>query len=84
MKNMNFRLSIKDIQNPKTHRLPRSIVTLALSTGNIQPYHAWLDNNAQIGEEVSYQPHRVLLQDFTGVPVAADLAAIRHAVNEFG
>ena len=81
---MNFRLSIKDIQNPKTHRLPRSIVTLALSTGNIQPYHAWLDNNAQIGEEVSYQPHRVLLQDFTGVPVAADLAAIRHAVNEFG
>jgi aconitate hydratase len=34
--------------------------------------------------EVAFQPARVLLQDFTGVPVIADLAALRDAVAARG
>jgi aconitate hydratase len=34
--------------------------------------------------EIQFQPARVLLQDFTGVPVVADLAAIREAVVRRG
>src|SRR5579875_2489778 len=34
--------------------------------------------------EFSFMPARVILQDFTGVPVVADLAALRDAVKRFG
>jgi aconitate hydratase len=34
--------------------------------------------------EISYRPARVLLQDFTGVPVVVDLAAMRDAMAEMG
>ncbi len=34
--------------------------------------------------EIQFQPARVLLQDFTGVPVIADMAAIREAVVNRG
>ncbi len=34
--------------------------------------------------EVPFRPERVLLQDFTGVPCVADLAAMRAAVRRFG
>ncbi|MFP5407479.1 MAG: aconitase family protein, partial [Gammaproteobacteria bacterium] len=36
------------------------------------------------GREISFQPARVLMQDFTGVPAVVDLAAMRHAVAEQG
>lgn len=36
------------------------------------------------GEEVEYMPARVLLQDFTGVPVFVDLAVMREAAAELG
>jgi aconitase A len=35
-------------------------------------------------EEFPYQPARVLLQDFTGVPCIADLAALRSAMQRAG
>ncbi|MEQ9115222.1 MAG: aconitate hydratase AcnA [Rickettsiales bacterium] len=35
-------------------------------------------------DEVSYQPARVLMQDFTGVPAIVDLAAMRDAVSQLG
>ncbi|MEM7003902.1 MAG: aconitate hydratase AcnA [Pseudomonadota bacterium] len=35
-------------------------------------------------EEIAYRPARVLMQDFTGVPAVADLAAMRSAVVEAG
>src|ERR1700685_3083190 len=39
----------------------------------------------QPGErEFSFMPARVLLQDFTGVPVVADLAAMRDAIKKLG
>ncbi|MBV9276810.1 MAG: aconitate hydratase, partial [Candidatus Eremiobacteraeota bacterium] len=34
--------------------------------------------------EISFQPARVLLQDFTGVPAIVDLAAMRDAMAELG
>ena len=42
-------------------------------------------NAAKGGErEFSFMPARVLLQDFTGVPVVADLAAMRDAIKRLG
>ncbi|MBR2836696.1 MAG: aconitate hydratase AcnA [Coriobacteriales bacterium] len=38
----------------------------------------------ETGEEVSYMPARVLFQDFTGVPVMVDFAAMRDAVQDLG
>ncbi len=41
--------------------------------------------NGKGGErEISFMPARVLLQDFTGVPVVADLAAMRDAIKRLG
>jgi aconitate hydratase A / 2-methylisocitrate dehydratase len=40
--------------------------------------------NGKGGEEFSFTPARVLLQDFTGVPVVADLAAMRDAIARLG
>src|SRR5262249_53514439 len=35
-------------------------------------------------KEISFMPARVLLQDFTGVPCIADLAAMRDGIVAFG
>ena len=35
-------------------------------------------------QEIAYRPARVLLQDFTGVPLVVDLAAMRDAVKKLG
>jgi aconitate hydratase len=37
-----------------------------------------------IGEELPYMPYRVLLQDYTGVPLIVDLAAMRNAFARRG
>jgi len=37
-----------------------------------------------VGEEISYSPARVLLQDFTGVPVFVDFAVMREAMAKLG
>ena len=36
------------------------------------------------GREIAYRPARVLMQDFTGVPAIADLAAMRAAMSDLG
>ena len=41
----------------------------------------WLKNKKSI-KEIAYRPTRVLLQDYTGIPAVADLAAMRYAVQE--
>jgi len=46
---------------------------------DIKALAAWADN-APAAEEIAYRPARVLMQDFTGVPAVADLAAMRSAV----
>tara|TARA_B110000438_G_scaffold30148_1_gene29349 strand:- start:8023 stop:10668 length:2646 start_codon:yes stop_codon:yes gene_type:complete len=42
------------------------------------------DKNSLPSKEFPYMPGRVLLQDFTGVPVVVDLAAMRDAVSKLG
>jgi len=37
-----------------------------------------------IGKEIAFMPYRVLLQDYTGVPLVVDLAAMRDALKERG
>ena len=42
------------------------------------------DAKATPNDEIQFMPARVLLQDFTGVPAVADLAAMRGAVKRLG
>ncbi len=42
------------------------------------------DGSVPPAGELPFMPARVLLQDFTGVPVVVDLAALRAAVDRFG
>ena len=41
----------------------------------------WL-NTKKSKTEIAYRPARVLLQDYTGIPAVADLAAMRDTVKE--
>ena len=41
----------------------------------------WLKNKKS-NTEIAYRPARTLLQDYTGIPAIADLAAMRDAVKE--
>ena len=56
---------------------------LTVTTDDIRALGNWVANppNAQ---EIAYRPARVLMQDFTGVPGVADLAAMRSAVVDAG
>ena len=42
------------------------------------------DASAEPSEEIQFTPARVVMQDFTGVPVVVDLATMREAVKELG
>ena len=50
---------------------------------DIEALANWGDN-PRAGGEIAYRPARVLMQDFTGVPAVADLAAMRSAVMQAG
>ena len=41
-------------------------------------------NDQKENYEISFTPTRVLMQDFTGVPAVADLAAMRNALKDKG
>src|SRR3990167_3469370 len=43
----------------------------------------WVKNRAS-NREIAYQPARVLMQDFTGVPAIVDLGAMRDAIKKMG
>ena len=47
----------------------------------IQELRNWLQNKKS-NTEIAYRPARVLLQDYTGIPAVADLAAMREAVKK--
>ena len=47
----------------------------------IESIKNWL-NEKKSTTEIAYRPARVLLQDYTGIPAVADLAAMREAVKE--
>ena len=55
---------------------------VAVTDAHIRALAGWADRNG--GEEIPFFPERILLQDFTGVPVVADLAAMRDRAAELG
>jgi aconitate hydratase len=50
---------------------------------DVQAIARW-DARAEPSDEIPFQPARVLMQDFTGVPALVDLAAMRDAMEELG
>ena len=50
---------------------------------DIQALSRWADN-PPADAEIAYRPARVLMQDFTGVPAVADLAAMRSVAVDAG
>src|SRR5712672_1294850 len=54
-----------------------------VTAAHVEALARW--NGAKDGDqEFSFMPARVLLQDFTGVPVVADLAVMRDAIRKLG
>ena len=51
--------------------------------GDVEAIARW-DAAAEPADEIPFQPARVLMQDFTGVPAVVDLAAMRDAMEELG
>ena len=75
-------------------RLPISIKVLlenllrhedgdTVTAEDIRTLVTWADTQG-LSHEIAYRPARVLMQDFTGVPGVADLAAMRAAVSDAG
>jgi len=54
-----------------------------VAVGDIEEFSAWLEHRCS-RREIAFRPVRVLMQDFTGVPAVADLAAMRDAVESMG
>ncbi len=54
---------------------------LSVTKNQIQAIKTWLKDKKS-KTEIAYRPARVLLQDYTGIPAVADLAAMREAVKE--
>ena len=75
-------------------RLPYSIKVLlenvlrledgvSVTAADVEAIASW-DATAEPTAEIPFQPARVLMQDFTGVPAVVDLAAMRDAIDEIG
>jgi aconitate hydratase len=75
-------------------RLPYSIKVLlenvlrledgvSVTAADVEAIASW-DAAAEPSVEIPFQPARVLMQDFTGVPAVVDLAAMRDAIDEIG
>jgi aconitate hydratase len=73
-------------------RLPYSIKVLlenvlrledgvSVSAADVEAIASW-DAKAEPSAEIPFQPARVLMQDFTGVPAVVDLAAMRDAMAD--
>jgi aconitate hydratase len=55
----------------------------SVSAADVEAIASW-DAAAEPSIEIPFQPARVLMQDFTGVPAVVDLAAMRDAMEEIG
>ncbi|HXV74023.1 MAG TPA: aconitase family protein, partial [Sphingomonadales bacterium] len=54
-----------------------------VTADDIRALAAWLTTQTS-EREIAFQPGRVLMQDFTGVPAIVDLAAMRDAIEKMG
>ncbi len=66
------------LENLLRHEDGRSV-----TVDDIKALIAWTEER-RIDREIAYRPARVLMQDFTGVPALADLAAMRDAMAVMG
>ncbi|MBI2764605.1 MAG: aconitate hydratase AcnA [Chloroflexi bacterium] len=66
------------LENLLRHENGRGVVK-----SDIEALADWTPNSG-IDREISFTPARVLLQDFTGVPVVVDLASMRDAISAMG
>ena len=55
----------------------------SVAADDVEAIARW-DAKAEPSIEIPFQPARVLMQDFTGVPAVVDLAAMRDAMEELG
>ena len=55
----------------------------SVTAADVEAIATW-DAKAEPSVEIPFQPARVLMQDFTGVPAIVDLAAMRDAIDELG
>ena len=55
----------------------------AVTREDIEGLANWRPNSGE-DREIAFTPARVLLQDFTGVPVVVDLASMREAIRKMG
>jgi aconitate hydratase len=55
----------------------------SVTVADVEAIAGW-DPAAEPSAEIPFQPARVLMQDFTGVPAVVDLAAMRDAMAEIG
>ncbi|HEX2359922.1 MAG TPA: aconitate hydratase, partial [Solirubrobacterales bacterium] len=55
----------------------------SVTADDVEAIATW-DAKAEPSIEIPFQPARVLMQDFTGVPAVVDLAAMRDAMEELG
>jgi len=89
-----FRLGALEAKYPQVKRLPWSMKILlenllrkedgrVVKKEHIQTVLDW-DPKEVPEDEISFYPARVLMQDFTGVPAVADLAAMREALAKLG
>ena len=73
-------------------RLPKSLKVIlenllrhedgkTVTKDQIEEIKNWLKNKKS-SKEIAYRPARVLLQDYTGIPAVADLAAMREAIKK--
>jgi aconitate hydratase len=56
---------------------------VSVGAADVEAIAGW-DAKAEPSIEIPFQPARVLMQDFTGVPAVVDLAAMRDAMEEIG
>ncbi len=86
--------TIEKDQGTDFSRLPVSIRILlenvirnydgvVVNDNHVKALANWSPNNKG-SQEIPYNPSRVILQDFTGVPCVVDLAAMRSVVNRLG
>ena len=55
----------------------------SVTSADVETIARW-EAKAEPSEEIPFQPARVLMQDFTGVPAIVDLAAMRDAIEDLG
>ena len=55
----------------------------SVTADDVETIATW-DAKAEPSKEIPFQPARVLMQDFTGVPAVVDLAAMRDAMADMG